>query len=1472
MNNIPGIIGYVQPGAFSRLVFTVAGAGSPGGLRSVAIVGLGRREEYLVYHATGHGSDGLSVRTTAENNYNAASIGEGVAAPNGLFYRTSHYPIQKNQFDLWRNGNVLIRSADTVLDITLDEGGGIESYGDPVFTSGSDYAIDYDTGIIMLAPATITAETGGTDGYFEYIAAPANVPAEVWVLNAISQPDERGTIFSVVGSKSGQIFGAETFTEQRNNLYTAGLPLHSGGIFFYDRHGNQRGVPYSSYLLSEGSGADDLFHDIFNVIVEPRKTGIILNDVYGITDHSVLVDTTMNFLSAGVEVGHYLEFLDYGDPNFGALYRVEAVGVDTTGLGDIDYSMIVLEGTDGGYLTVYSGSYYTIVDSGDVGHNFYTRPLVVYGTNKLTTEKKYYYIRIFGSEDTNLTQEDVYMSPGQALFEVSDNYTYDPVSHTWSGDWYRGSEGTGFLTNETDTGSLGRSAAVAIYARENPDAPITEPEGQWVDSGIKVNFAYPAGGVYDDLTSYYYAITPLPTYPPTETINETATSGDDVYDSYNFTISGDINGINKLFSIAPDGTWTDPAYSAYFGYLLGTLTVYVNGIEATSTEETYEYSPGGPSFVGRDFTLVSAPEDGDVITATFEIGDLTIARMTGFRIGDMWMIEADGKYDNGMIAFSLVSGEVPFNVGDTLTLTVSNHSDYLYSSVLDVGDTLVATYVSIADLYDPEEFFDPASLYKKHGYPSITNTLSLGAELAFANGARSVVACQAKPTKATRTYETLLASLVSENYVGNGGPYYTAHTHGGVVLTEGPEMDGGNPMPHSLMHSHDYGNAMTTLHRHDDTNYANPAYTGEDGNYAFLRIAGSPYDERMNIFVYSRSSRTPRQIFLNRVLSSVIYESTVSIPCTRRFGFDCNKSGRAIPTGMDGAGSITANDNNNPYFLDSRSPYYLSIFLDGTVWTDEDQSEDYGGGTDGGIEIYGAYQPVLAIPYILGTEGYTEAEPVYTYPDDVRNLYSTSHTFPDVPDTIMYGWGDDNHGQFPGNDRYIMGEGFPCGALFRHSNGSDLNQESTRLYTEIDGLPLSSYFDHELAFKPTCTNGYDSVTQKFLRTTGTGYNGGVLDPNDINIVDAMLYMRTQRTDMSYMIWGPGADGTIILSDKAGLRDGEGFRVSYVSVDDADFVDPQWSLAATALESVDTYWICPLPDAHVAAVQHTFKLHVDTMSSTPYRKERQLVTGAFSVLNDDGEYVGLTPENLYAGETHLAAMEDIGIIEGIQGDTEAEILAGSIEDLANYGVPDNFGDSYRVNYFYPDQIVVSIAGTNTAVPGLYLGAAAAGWFSGQQYIAESLTWKSLIGFTITRDRTILTGNKDISNRLGAAGVTVVHGLAAGGKVLHSKTTIQGGSAYQEEPSSINIADLCAQELRNTLSNMFIGRPITNDLPHQMLQATKQVLQSFVHRKLLNNFDNIQVSQDTVEPRQFNVICQIQPVLPLLWIYIEIQVGI
>lgn len=267
---------------------------------------------------------------------------------------------------------------------------------------------------------------------------------------------------------------------------------------------------------------------------------------------------------------------------------------------------------------------------------------------------------------------------------------------------------------------------------------------------------------------------------------------------------------------------------------------------------------------------------------------------------------------------------------------------------------------------------------------------------------------------------------------------------------------------------------------------------------------------------------------------------------------------------------------------------------------------------------------------------------------------------------------------------------------------------------------------------------------------------------------------------------------------------------------------------TALQKGDRVVATYRPEIDlVATVQQVAKVHVELMSDTPNRRERMLITGG------------------YDGYT---------ITEALDEDT---------------GIDNNFGDSFRVMFFMPDRIRRVVSGETALLDGQYLAACAAGRMAGNEYIAEPLTRKTLVGFDIEQSKRYT----DIEERqLGEAGVAVVSGLNSGGRVVNGFTTVNTGNAVEEEPSIVRIRDYTAFTTRTILENRFVGTVILSETFQQVEVATTQILKSLVAQELITAFANVRATRDSVEPRQVNVSFDIQPVFPLNWIRIDFTVGV
>lgn len=324
-----------------------------------------------------------------------------------------------------------------------------------------------------------------------------------------------------------------------------------------------------------------------------------------------------------------------------------------------------------------------------------------------------------------------------------------------------------------------------------------------------------------------------------------------------------------------------------------------------------------------------------------------------------------------------------------------------------------------------------------------------------------------------------------------------------------------------------------------------------------------------------------------------------------------------------------------------------------------------------------------------------------------------------------------------------------------------------------------------------------------------------------------------------------------------LTAGKGLKVCYVETKDSEFFDTNWAAAYESAELIDCQFMVPLPKATISNIFAVGKSHVEEQSNILNAHERILLIGAIT---------GLTPDHL-VGRTQ-AAVEDVGILEGIQGDDVEEVLAGNIEDLTNYSVTDAFGDSFRVVYLAPDAIVRNIAGTNTTLHGFYQAAALAGFLSGQTNIAEPPTFRTLSGFSIPRTKVYRPFTLD---ELADAGVLITQPVAGGGRMLHGLTTVQSNAPEEEEISIVGIRDQVARILRNSL-RPFVGKVNSPTLVSEISQGVAKILGSLVSQGLLTSFGSITVSRDPVEPRQLNIAAQISPAAPINWIYIDLEVSI
>ena len=422
------------------------------------------------------------------------------------------------------------------------------------------------------------------------------------------------------------------------------------------------------------------------------------------------------------------------------------------------------------------------------------------------------------------------------------------------------------------------------------------------------------------------------------------------------------------------------------------------------------------------------------------------------------------------------------------------------------------------------------------------------------------------------------------------------------------------------------------------------------------------------------------------------------------------------------------------------------------------------------------------------------------------------------------------------------------------------------------GLPVSGKSGTDgtlIAFLNTATADFSSTAVDFnIPDLTTNYRlqiNGDADGND-GLYDLIGYNSFTNTltlqmafvsesNLRYEVLDVNAVSTYLVANHNIVPNGNQLRVTIVDARDASFFDAGWLNALEVLETVECDILVPLPNQTISVIFQNCLSHCIAMSNISNRKERVLFIGAIQ---------GLTPANLIG--TSPAAVEDIGILEGIQGDNITDILAGNVEDLANYSVSNSYGSTFRCVYFYPDQIVVQAGAENVLVDGFYIAAAAAGYANADLALQNPFTNKVFSGFTILRNKTF---SQLTLTQLAEAGVTTLQPVAGGGRVIWGITTSQSGFPEEQEISIVFIRDRVAKVLRSGFAG-FIGTPERVDTLTQLNTEAIILLNSLISQGLITAFRGLSVQRDSVDPRQWNVAVSVQPVYPINWIYIRVAV--
>lgn len=727
--------------------------------------------------------------------------------------------------------------------------------------------------------------------------------------------------------------------------------------------------------------------------------------------------------------------------------------------------------------------------------------------------------------------------------------------------------------------------------------------------------------------------------------------------------------------------------------------------------------------------------------------------------------------NNGVLKFSIQeTASTPFREGDAFTILVA-------SGVLVRNDSLTANYIPVLNLNDPVLLQGLGAVVQKHGLPSVSNNLSLGAQLAFANNAPALLTVQAAP-----------------------------------------------PIPR-----------RTSYQLDSDVNALAP----DDDEFIFPLPAGVVPDFNSNIhfFVKNNATNVETQILPNKLAYYLL--DTVGQPTTHQFIIDNTPA----PGGHSYFYTVKQSLEDLNFGEDGYIGRNLAFHNQGVFSTPSVTFDStYVGKALKIIDsVNSANLGVFHVTAVTGgklyvvADGSTFSPSVLTanpaYLSDFANETPVSFVVTNPVTGLPVVGGS-------GTDGVLVTSGAGTGTATLHSPTVDFSTLVGILgyKLQINGSAISTQA------LPDGNNGlYDIILD-----TGTGVS------NVITIQKAIV----NESNLEYEILDPSGTSNYIVVNHNVVPNGYALRVTIVDSRDASFFDAGWINALASLETVECDILVPLPKQTISVIFQNALSHCLTMSNIKNKKERVLFIGAIN---------GLSPDNLSGVKP--AAVEDIGILEGIQGETITDILSGNVEDLANYSVPDAFGNTFRAVYFYPDQIVVQAGTDNVLIDGFYLAAAAAGFESADVRIENPLTNKVLSGFTILRNKQF---SPQTLEQLATAGVTTLQPVAGGGRVVWGITTTQSGFPEEQEISIVFIRDRVAKTLRAGFAG-FIGQAAGPNTGAILNTRGVILLNSLVSQGIITAYKDLAVVQDDVDPRQWDISVRVQPTYPVNFIYIKVSLG-
>lgn len=193
---------------------------------------------------------------------------------------------------------------------------------------------------------------------------------------------------------------------------------------------------------------------------------------------------------------------------------------------------------------------------------------------------------------------------------------------------------------------------------------------------------------------------------------------------------------------------------------------------------------------------------------------------------------------------------------------------------------------------------------------------------------------------------------------------------------------------------------------------------------------------------------------------------------------------------------------------------------------------------------------------------------------------------------------------------------------------------------------------------------------------------------------------------------------------------------------------------------------------------------------------------------------------------------------------------------------------RLAIVWPPQSQVQLQNETdlTDLDSTYMAAAIAGLRTNPAFdVAEPLLRKAIFGFVSITDTLLRTQKNVLAN----AGVMIVESQSGTLRVRDGLTT-DLTTADSAEYSVTEIIDFTADLAKNFLNAAFIGTKLLNETPGLMKASLNIILQSLIDNKILNDFTDVTVVVNNIDPRQLDVSFRIAPIFPVKWILIQFTI--